>query len=48
MRRVEAARARLGVTALAFVARASIDALREYPALNAWLEGERYTAARRT
>ena len=43
MTRVEAARARLGVTALPFVARASIDALREHPALNAWLEGERYT-----
>jgi pyruvate/2-oxoglutarate dehydrogenase complex dihydrolipoamide acyltransferase (E2) component len=41
--RVETARARLGVTALAFVARATIDALREHPALNAWLEGERYT-----
>jgi pyruvate/2-oxoglutarate dehydrogenase complex dihydrolipoamide acyltransferase (E2) component len=25
------------------VARATIDALREYPALNAWLEGEKYT-----
>jgi pyruvate/2-oxoglutarate dehydrogenase complex dihydrolipoamide acyltransferase (E2) component len=43
MSRVEAARARLGVTALAFVARASIDAIREHPALNAWLEGEKYT-----
>jgi pyruvate/2-oxoglutarate dehydrogenase complex dihydrolipoamide acyltransferase (E2) component len=43
MSRVEAARARLGVTALPFVARASIDALREHPALNAWLEGEKYT-----
>jgi pyruvate/2-oxoglutarate dehydrogenase complex dihydrolipoamide acyltransferase (E2) component len=43
MSRVEAARARLGVTALAFVARAVIDALREHPALNAWLEGEQYT-----
>ncbi len=43
MARVEAARAKLGVTALAFVARAAIDALREQPALNAWLEGERYT-----
>jgi pyruvate/2-oxoglutarate dehydrogenase complex dihydrolipoamide acyltransferase (E2) component len=43
MTRVEAARQRLGLTALAFVARAAIDALREYPALNAWLEGERYT-----
>jgi pyruvate/2-oxoglutarate dehydrogenase complex dihydrolipoamide acyltransferase (E2) component len=44
MSRVERARVRLGVTALAFVARATIDALREHPALNAWLEGERYTA----
>jgi len=43
MSRVEAARKRLGVTALAFVARASIDAIREHPALNAWLEGDRYT-----
>jgi 2-oxoglutarate dehydrogenase E2 component (dihydrolipoamide succinyltransferase) len=43
MSRVEAARARLGVTALAFVARATIDALRDHPALNAWLEGDRYT-----
>jgi pyruvate/2-oxoglutarate dehydrogenase complex dihydrolipoamide acyltransferase (E2) component len=40
---VEAARRRLGVTGLAFVARATIAALREHPALNAWLEGERYT-----
>jgi 2-oxoglutarate dehydrogenase E2 component (dihydrolipoamide succinyltransferase) len=44
MGRVEAARRTLGVTALAFVARATIEALREHPALNAWLEGERYTA----
>jgi pyruvate/2-oxoglutarate dehydrogenase complex dihydrolipoamide acyltransferase (E2) component len=43
MSRVEAARAELGVTALAFVARATIDTLREHPALNAWLEGEKYT-----
>jgi pyruvate/2-oxoglutarate dehydrogenase complex dihydrolipoamide acyltransferase (E2) component len=43
MSRVEAARARLGVTGLAFVARASIDAIREHPAMNAWLEGEKYT-----
>ena len=43
MSRVQAARARLGVTALAFVARASIDAIREHPAVNAWLEGEQYT-----
>jgi pyruvate/2-oxoglutarate dehydrogenase complex dihydrolipoamide acyltransferase (E2) component len=41
--RVQVARKRLGVTALAFVARATIEALREYPALNAWLEGEQYT-----
>ena len=43
MSRVEAARARLGVTGLAFVARATIAALREHPSLNAWLEGEHYT-----
>jgi 2-oxoglutarate dehydrogenase E2 component (dihydrolipoamide succinyltransferase) len=43
MARVETARSGLGVTALAFVARASIDALREFPALNAWMEGEQYT-----
>jgi len=45
MGRVEAVRGRLGVTALAFVARATIDALREHPSLNAWLEGDRYTQA---
>jgi 2-oxoglutarate dehydrogenase E2 component (dihydrolipoamide succinyltransferase) len=43
MSRVEAARARLGVTALAFVARATIDALREHPQLNAWLDGDKYS-----
>jgi pyruvate/2-oxoglutarate dehydrogenase complex dihydrolipoamide acyltransferase (E2) component len=43
MSRVEKARTRLGLTALAFVARACVAALREHPALNAWLEGERYT-----
>ena len=43
MGRVEAARAKLRVTALAFVARATIDALREHPALNAWLDGDTYT-----
>ncbi|MGZ4299333.1 MAG: dihydrolipoamide acetyltransferase family protein [Solirubrobacteraceae bacterium] len=43
MSRVEAGRAKLGVTALAFVARATIDALREHPALNAWLNGEDYS-----
>ncbi len=40
---VQAARVKLRVTALAFVARATIDALREHPALNAWLDGELYT-----
>jgi pyruvate/2-oxoglutarate dehydrogenase complex dihydrolipoamide acyltransferase (E2) component len=43
MSRVEAARAELGVTALAFVARATVQTLREYPALNAWLNGEQYS-----
>jgi pyruvate/2-oxoglutarate dehydrogenase complex dihydrolipoamide acyltransferase (E2) component len=42
MSRVEAARKRLGVTGLAFVSRAVIDSLREHPALNATMEGERY------
>jgi pyruvate/2-oxoglutarate dehydrogenase complex dihydrolipoamide acyltransferase (E2) component len=42
MSRVERARAPLGLTALAFVARASVAALRQQPALNAWLEGDRY------
>ncbi|MGZ6617085.1 MAG: dihydrolipoamide acetyltransferase family protein [Solirubrobacteraceae bacterium] len=46
MSRVEAARKRLGVTGLAFVSRAVIDALREHPALNATLEGERYEVHR--
>jgi pyruvate/2-oxoglutarate dehydrogenase complex dihydrolipoamide acyltransferase (E2) component len=46
MGRIETARAKLGVTALAFVGRAVIAALREYPSLNAWLEGERYTVHR--
>jgi 2-oxoglutarate dehydrogenase E2 component (dihydrolipoamide succinyltransferase) len=43
MTRIEAARQRFGYTALPFVARAAIAALREHPSLNAWLEGERYT-----
>ena len=43
MSRVEAARARLRVTALAFVARATVDALRAHPALNAQLDGDAYT-----
>ncbi len=40
---VEAARRRLGLTALPFVAAATNAALREHPALNATLDGERYT-----
>ena len=49
MSRVERARREakasslLGVTALPIVARAAMDALAEHPALNATLEGERYT-----
>jgi pyruvate/2-oxoglutarate dehydrogenase complex dihydrolipoamide acyltransferase (E2) component len=43
MSRVETARAALGVTALAFVARATVQTLREFPALNAWLNGEQYS-----
>jgi pyruvate/2-oxoglutarate dehydrogenase complex dihydrolipoamide acyltransferase (E2) component len=49
MSRVEAARrgakasSLLGVTPLPIVARAAMDALAEHPALNATLEGERYT-----
>jgi len=46
MTRVQAARARLGVTALAFVGSAVVAALREHPQLNATLEGERYTQHR--
>jgi pyruvate/2-oxoglutarate dehydrogenase complex dihydrolipoamide acyltransferase (E2) component len=46
MSRVETARIELGVTALPFVARATIDALREQPDLNAWLEDDRYTRHR--
>ncbi len=42
MSRVERARREVGVTALPFVARATIDALREYPVLNAWLRGEEH------
>ncbi len=43
LNRVERLRAASGLTALAYVARATILALREHPALNATLEGERYT-----
>jgi pyruvate/2-oxoglutarate dehydrogenase complex dihydrolipoamide acyltransferase (E2) component len=40
--RVEAERARLGITALPIVAEAVVRTLREYPALNATLDGEDY------
>jgi pyruvate/2-oxoglutarate dehydrogenase complex dihydrolipoamide acyltransferase (E2) component len=39
---LEAARERAGLTALPFVAEATIAALREFPALNATLDGEDY------
>jgi pyruvate/2-oxoglutarate dehydrogenase complex dihydrolipoamide acyltransferase (E2) component len=41
--RVEAARAQTGFTYLPYIARATIDALREYPALNATLEDDQVT-----
>ena len=40
---VERVRAELGVTYLPVIARATIDTLREYPTLNATLEGETFT-----
>jgi pyruvate/2-oxoglutarate dehydrogenase complex dihydrolipoamide acyltransferase (E2) component len=43
MTRVETLRRQQGLTGLAYVARASIDALREFPQLNATLEDETYT-----
>jgi pyruvate/2-oxoglutarate dehydrogenase complex dihydrolipoamide acyltransferase (E2) component len=43
MTRVDAARRRLGVTFLPIVARATIETLREFPTLNATLEGETFT-----
>jgi pyruvate/2-oxoglutarate dehydrogenase complex dihydrolipoamide acyltransferase (E2) component len=43
MSRIERSRREVGLTALPFVARATIDALREYPALNAWLQGDQHT-----
>jgi pyruvate/2-oxoglutarate dehydrogenase complex dihydrolipoamide acyltransferase (E2) component len=41
--RVEAARAQTGFTYLPYIARATIDTLREYPALNATLEDDEVT-----
>jgi pyruvate/2-oxoglutarate dehydrogenase complex dihydrolipoamide acyltransferase (E2) component len=46
MSRVEADRARLGITALPLIAQATVGALREFPALNATLEGDDYTRHR--
>jgi pyruvate/2-oxoglutarate dehydrogenase complex dihydrolipoamide acyltransferase (E2) component len=43
MSRVDAARKALGVTYLPVIARATIETLRDFPALNATLEGETYT-----
>jgi pyruvate/2-oxoglutarate dehydrogenase complex dihydrolipoamide acyltransferase (E2) component len=43
MSRVDAARKALGVTYLPIIARAAIETLREFPSLNATLEGETFT-----
>jgi pyruvate/2-oxoglutarate dehydrogenase complex dihydrolipoamide acyltransferase (E2) component len=43
MTRVETARKALGVTYLPVIARATIETLREFPSLNATLEGETFT-----
>jgi pyruvate/2-oxoglutarate dehydrogenase complex dihydrolipoamide acyltransferase (E2) component len=43
MTRIEALRRQTGLTGLAYVARATVDALREFPQLNATLEDETYT-----
>jgi len=43
MTRVEAARREAGLTGLPYVARATIDTLREFPLLNATLDGETFT-----
>ena len=43
MSAVERARTQLGITALPIVARCAIEALREFPMVNAWLEGDRHT-----
>jgi pyruvate/2-oxoglutarate dehydrogenase complex dihydrolipoamide acyltransferase (E2) component len=43
MSAVERRRALVGTTALPIVARCVVDALREYPDLNAWLEGDVFT-----
>jgi pyruvate/2-oxoglutarate dehydrogenase complex dihydrolipoamide acyltransferase (E2) component len=43
MTRIEMLRKQQGITGLAYIARATIETLREYPQLNATLEGETYT-----
>src|SRR3954454_2343105 len=43
MTRIETLRKRQGITGLAYIARATIDTLREFPQLNATLEDETYT-----
>jgi len=43
MSRIEEARKRLELSYLPFVARCVIEAIREYPKVNAWLEGDRMT-----
>jgi pyruvate/2-oxoglutarate dehydrogenase complex dihydrolipoamide acyltransferase (E2) component len=40
---VERRRAQLGITALPIVARCVVETLREFPDLNAWLEGDAFT-----
>jgi pyruvate/2-oxoglutarate dehydrogenase complex dihydrolipoamide acyltransferase (E2) component len=43
MSAVERRRKEIGTTALPIVARCVVEALREFPALNAWLEGDTFT-----
>jgi pyruvate/2-oxoglutarate dehydrogenase complex dihydrolipoamide acyltransferase (E2) component len=43
MTRIEALRKQQGLTGLAYIARATVEALAEHPALNATLEGETFT-----
>jgi pyruvate/2-oxoglutarate dehydrogenase complex dihydrolipoamide acyltransferase (E2) component len=43
MSRIDAARKQAGLTYLPYIARATIEVLREYPSLNATLEGETFT-----
>jgi pyruvate/2-oxoglutarate dehydrogenase complex dihydrolipoamide acyltransferase (E2) component len=43
MSALERRRAQIGTTALPIVARCVVEALREFPDLNAWLEGDTFT-----